>query len=138
MFCKLEWCLGGLSTVCFRLLTSNSFTRSPFQHKQSSCTCLDPTVPKGRLDSQQWARVHHFNKEAAESSDVDVLFLGDSITEGWVGTTWGRKNAKVHNVPEVFSSLFSVEHGGEYEGLALGIAGDSVSNCGMFESILTL
>lgn len=99
------------------------------QHKQTTCKCLDPIQPVDRLDSQQWSRVHHFNKEAAEAKqgDVDVLFLGDSITEGWSGTSWGRKNARVHNVPQVFQSLFSVENGGEYEGLALGIAGDTVS-----------
>lgn len=60
--------------------------------------------------------------------DVDVVFLGDSITEGWMGTAWGRKNAKVHAVPEIFETLFSVDHGGEYEGLALGIAGDASPN----------
>jgi hypothetical protein len=103
---------------------------SATQHKQTTCKCLDPIQPKDRLDSQQWSRVHHFNKEAAEAKqgDVDVLFLGDSITEGWSGTSWGRKNARVHNVPQVFQSLFSVENGGEYEGLALGIAGDTVSD----------
>jgi len=91
---------------------------------------MDPTQPIGLQDNQQWARVHHVNKEAAEATqgDVDVVFLGDSITEGWVGTSWGRKNAKVHNVPQVFESYFSIENGGEYEGLALGVAGDSVSD----------
>lgn len=91
---------------------------------------MDPTQPTSREDNQQWARVHHFNKESANASDdVDVVFLGDSITEGWSGTAWGRTNAKVHSVPQVFQSYFSIEHGGDYEGLALGIAGDSVRTC---------
>lgn len=90
---------------------------------------MDPTEPSGLADNQQWARVHHFNKEAAiKNSDADVVFLGDSIIEAWAGTTWGRTNAKVHSVPQVFESYFSLEAGGDYEGLALGIAGDSVSD----------
>jgi lysophospholipase L1-like esterase len=77
--------------------------------------------------------VHHFNKEAAQhhhhgENNVDVLFLGDSLTEGWLGTSYGRRHAVVHNVPQVFKSMFSVQDGGLYEGLALGISGDTAPN----------
>lgn len=92
----------------------------------------------GLLENQQWALVHHFNKEAAAKEDVDILFLGDSITEGWNGKTWGRKNAKVQNVPPIFESLFSIQEGGDYEGLALGIAGDLVRNWRLMKLCLVL
>jgi lysophospholipase L1-like esterase len=74
--------------------------------------------------------VHHLNKEASQrhENDVDVLFLGDSITEGWLGTSYGRKHAVVHSVPQVFQSLFSAQNDGLYEGLALGISGDTAPN----------
>ena len=99
------------------------------QHKQSTCKCLNPIEPVDHLDNPQWARVHHFNKETAqERLDANVVFFGDSITEGWMGTSWGRTNAKVHSVPQVFESYFSVEQGGDFEGLALGIAGDLSPN----------
>jgi lysophospholipase L1-like esterase len=98
-------------------------------HKQSTCKCLNPIEPADHLDNPQWARVHHFNKENAQARlDADVVFFGDSITEAWLGTSWGRINAKVHSVPQVFESYFSVEQGGEFEGLALGIAGDLSPN----------
>lgn len=42
--------------------------------------------------------------------------------------SFGRTSQKVHDVPQVFSSLFSMEQGAEFEGIALGIAGDSVSD----------
>lgn len=129
MLCKFEQVL----FLCYDApIIRNSPARSlallVTQHKKSTCKCLDPTKPVGLEDNQQWARVHHGNKEAAQGAlDVDVVFYGDSIVEGWKGTSWGRKNAKVHNVPSVFQSLFSIENGGEYSGTALGIAGDSVS-----------
>lgn len=74
--------------------------------------------------------VHHLNKEASQhrENDVDVLFLGDSLTEGWLGTSYGRKHAVVHNVPQVFKSMFSIQDEGLYEGLALGISGDTAPN----------
>lgn len=107
------------------------FSSFCFQHKQPSCKCTDTTMASSREDLPDWARVHHLNKEAAKDreDDVDVLFLGDSLTEGWLGMSYGRKNAVVHDVPNVFKSLFSTQDEGEgvYEGLALGISGDTVS-----------
>ncbi len=96
---------------------------------RSSCGCKDPMVPEGRLEIKKWEHVHHLNTERAKSkNDVDVLFLGDSITEGWVGTSYGEKSPRTHGVPQVFESLFTTEHGGKYEGLALGISGDTSQN----------
>jgi hypothetical protein len=86
-------------------------------------------MANSREDLPHWSRVHHLNKEAAKEreDEVDVLFLGDSITEGWLGMSYGRKNAVVHDVPNVFKSLFSIQDEGLYEGMALGISGDTVS-----------
>lgn len=77
-----------------------------------------------------WSKKTNENKEAAEraaGTDVDVLFLGDSITEGWLGLSMGFPNGRKSENLKVFQSLFSVEEGGEFEGLALGISGDTVS-----------
>lgn len=98
-------------------------------HKQPTCQCEDPTTAKSRQELPQWARIHHINKEAAmehQGDDVDVIFLGDSITEGWLGTSYGQTKQVVHDVPAVFKSFFSIQDEGSYEGIALGIAGDTV------------
>ena len=68
--------------------------------------------------------------EAAQSERakrVDVVFYGDSITEGWRGTEYGRPNPKYGGAKEVFENRFISEFGAKYNGLALGISGDRVS-----------
>jgi lysophospholipase L1-like esterase len=96
---------------------------------RSSCDCKDPMVPQGRLEIKKWEHVQKLNAERAKSkNDIDLLFLGDSITEGWVGTSYGEKSPRTNGVPQVFESLFSTGHGGKYEGLALGISGDTSQN----------
>jgi lysophospholipase L1-like esterase len=80
--------------------------------------------------SRWWARTHRINVDAASSkTDIDVLFLGDSITEGWRGTSRGHDIARAQGAQQVFTKHF--EGGGseaKYEGLALGIAGDTSTN----------
>ena len=70
------------------------------------------------------------NKAAAgdaRSQNLDVVFFGDSITEGWTGKQYGNDRPGLEDVLEVFDSYFYTDRGGEVEGLALGIAGDTVS-----------
>ena len=59
--------------------------------------------------------------------DLDVVFYGDSITEGWMGTSYGFSNGRKEKNLQVFESFFTLEGGGKYKGLALGISGDRVS-----------
>jgi lysophospholipase L1-like esterase len=60
--------------------------------------------------------------------DVDVVLLGDSITEGWRGMSFGQPvPAKKPNI-KVFDKLFHERRGADFEGLALGIAGDRTNN----------
>ena len=60
---------------------------------------------------------------------VDVLFLGDSITEGWSGKFMGVPAPhRLGKSSKVFVSLFSKDDGGRYQGLALGISGDKASD----------
>lgn len=92
-----------------------------------SCTCKDPMVASGRMEYKPWAHAHALNveKSQAKDNDVDVLFLGDSITEFWTGSSYGHKHPKARHLPPVFQSLFDVSHGAPYQGLALGISGDT-------------
>ena len=83
----------------------------------------------GRREKPNWEETHHHNTDAAIVENIDVVFYGDSITEGWMGTVYGRlkKRGSGGSPREVFDSLFSTQNGGEFDGLALGIAGDTVS-----------
>lgn len=51
----------------------------------------DPVVPEPR--DAPWMELHHRYVERAKKGQVDLLFLGDSITEGWnenVNPVWKR------------------------------------------------
>lgn len=41
------------------------------------------TTPKDKLKESWWAKLHESFLERAKKGDVDLLFLGDSITQGW-------------------------------------------------------
>ena len=58
------------------------------------CKCANPRIPKSRMGYRTWSKAHSNNilqcKEVAKTNKtLDVVFLGDSITEGWMGTSLG-------------------------------------------------
>mmetsp|Transcript_1358 Transcript_1358/g.2176 ORF Transcript_1358/g.2176 Transcript_1358/m.2176 type:complete len:319 (-) Transcript_1358:378-1334(-) len=63
-------------------------------------------------------------------NDVDVVFLGDSITEEWNGWSMGgqRGGRQFDDIAHVFETMFQKGKGGEVEALALGISGDVAPN----------
>jgi len=67
---------------------------------------------------------------AAARRGIDVLFLGDAVAEQWMGTRLRFPIGHKAAFPDVFNSLFTLEGGGRFEGLALGISGDTVSQIG--------
>ncbi|CAB9523097.1 Platelet-activating factor acetylhydrolase IB subunit beta [Seminavis robusta] len=115
---------------------SNSNNNNHNSHKNlekddhDACPCRNPLHPEGRPEDDDWEKTHHANMKALESADLeslDVIFLGDSITEGWSGTFKGKPDVRVQGSPAVFQSYFSTAHGAKFEGLNLGIAGDVTS-----------
>jgi lysophospholipase L1-like esterase len=82
---------------------------------------------KGRAD--KWF-VHHaelVRTAEAATSDLDVVFLGDSIIEHWNGTKfWGRR--LMQEKRDEFQRKFSKAKGAKLEGIALGAAQDLVQN----------
>jgi lysophospholipase L1-like esterase len=114
-----HWCLDGSDSRCPQ--------------------CEDPTHPSSRSHSQHWGDTYVRNVKLAKDyltenpEGVDVIFLGDSNTEARVGTFKGLEGEG--NLAEVltkskrkFDKLFQKKSGGEFNGLALGIAGDSSPN----------
>ncbi|EJK47041.1 hypothetical protein THAOC_34265 [Thalassiosira oceanica] len=57
--------------------------------------------------------------------ELDVVFIGDSITEQRQGTRMGRPEEGYTGIKEVFDKTFTKEKGGDYNGIALGISGDT-------------
>lgn len=100
-----------------------------FQHIMD-CPCPDPLQPM-KEEFDDWDTTFQQNKAISVSErgqKANVVFFGDSITEGWRGTQFGKERKRAEDAPEVFDTLFSTDTGSIIDGIALGIAGDKVSN----------
>mmetsp|Transcript_487 Transcript_487/g.790 ORF Transcript_487/g.790 Transcript_487/m.790 type:complete len:502 (-) Transcript_487:46-1551(-) len=63
-----------------------------------------------------------------ESTGLDVVFIGDSITEQRQGTAHGEHVDDYVSIKEVFDKTFTKDKGGDFDGIAMGIAGDTAPN----------
>jgi hypothetical protein len=61
-----------------------------------------------------------------ENYELDVVFVGDSITEQRQGTAMGKPNDDYTGIKEVFDKTFTRKKGGDFNGIAMGISGDTV------------
>lgn len=113
--------------------------------------CDDPTNGVSRAETKWWGKVFMKNVMTSQNylnshDDIDVVFLGDSNTEARVGTLKGldgsmeenkRKEGTVkrgrladtlYRSRKKFQKYFDKSSGGRFNGLALGIAGDTSPN----------
>src|SRR5262245_25090176 len=61
---------------------------APAQDKKAD----NPAVkPADKLSAKNWADRHQRFLDIAKKGNVDVLFLGDSITQGWEGEKGGKE-----------------------------------------------
>lgn len=98
-----------------------NFSNCPPKVKKCRCYSTMRAQSKG---VQSWYAAHERNSELARNgTNADVVFIGDSITEHWMGTDFGVKRKKNAEVQEVFTNMFSGTNA-EYQGVALGISGD--------------
>lgn len=67
-------------------------------------------------------------RKLGDNDGLDVVFIGDSITEQRQGTSMGRPNDDLTGIKEVFDKTFTKEKGGEFNGIAMGISGDTTTN----------
>jgi hypothetical protein len=78
-----------------------------------------------------WDLTFERNKELAQSTtaELDVVLLGDSITEHWLGTDLAlTDHMRWQGVSDTFrAALFDKSFGAKIDGLPLGIGGDLVS-----------
>jgi lysophospholipase L1-like esterase len=66
--------------------------------------------------------------KASSPIDYDVVFFGDDTTQEWTGQCLNSPFPDGAKIRKYFNETFTTEGGGEMEGLALGICGDSSSN----------
>lgn len=119
---ELRGIIDTLPEWCFKLSENNT------------CPCEDPLTPRPRFERDNWLETHELNKglihECIENNSniLDVVFFGDSITEEWNGRWHGKQLDQLNNTNDVFKKKFKKKEGGQIEGLALGIAGDTAMN----------
>jgi hypothetical protein len=98
-----------------------------------SCRCEDPLQPQARGEFRSWSKAHKSNvalvQGAVESAtSIDIAFLGESVVEEMDGRWFGDKtNTLLSELAKIFDKNFSKEKGGKLDGLAIGVAGDTVS-----------
>jgi len=106
---------------------------------RGSCPCRakDALEPKKR-DDKKWQKAFEMNIELANSNyigttnergaDLDVVLMGDSITERWNGRKKSQYIREILPNKNVLKSLFRKDHGGKVNGIALGIGGDRIEH----------
>lgn len=57
--------------------------------------------------------------------DLDVAFIGDSITEQRVGKNMGKEQPTLKANAKTFQKTYSKANGGKLDGIGLGVAGDT-------------
>jgi len=93
------------------------------------CTCPDPEKPQSKKAVKAWMTHHDAMVYDAKKApnDLDIVFVGDSITERWNGTAaLGTK--VIDSTKRAFRKRFTKKYGGKLEGIALGSAGDTGPN----------
>jgi lysophospholipase L1-like esterase len=95
-----------------------------FAHEEKKDNDNPAAKPIDRLKQKGWAERHKLILKRIEESkgEGDVIFIGDSITQGWEGM--GRKGQPVALSP----SRLWTEHFGKYKPVNLGISGDQTGH----------
>ena len=114
---------------CISVRGAHNFASPYLQGGDHDCKCLDFTEPEPRHLVKGWLQMHEKNKKMvknAPAKSFDVVFVGDEMVERMVGTNIGRPSSESRQIADMFNKTFTKEGGGEFDGLALGIAGDAV------------
>ena len=91
----------------------------------SECPCPDPLVPAQRPNEPAWNK-HHLlmTTEVKQQKELDVLLIGDSLTERWRGTSRYGQRTFTEDYRGVFQTYFNRTAGGSVNGCAVGSSGD--------------
>ena len=88
-------------------------------------------VPIPRASWPTWMASHKENRKLVkeftdQGKSIDVAFLGESLIEEMDGRWMGKAPENLASVAKLFRKHFTKEKSG-IQGVALGIAGDTVS-----------
>jgi len=104
------------------------------------CRCEDPLIPSQKKQYRNWQTAHEQNidliRSAFSDADddfyfqdlVDVVFIGENIVEAWAGRSISFNTTFTIDVKNKFDQVFQKSRGGKFNGLPLGIAGDTTAN----------
>jgi len=105
------------------------------QGGDQNCSCEDPLIPASKSSYPKWIEAHTMNKELVEKSiekwgedGIDVVFVGANMVELWAGRSVSNVKKISKEVGEKFVKNFNREKRGKYNGIPLGIAGDTTPN----------
>jgi hypothetical protein len=97
------------------------------------CECLNPLVGRKPLHNVEiWENTVAVNLDYiknATNKRLDVVLVGDSITECWHGTRFGQPEPAYADNVGVYEQLFDLQKGADISGLALGVAVIDVRSC---------
>jgi len=106
----------------------------------NSCRCQDPLLPEPRGELRAWKRAYSNNALKIQSlvkngeATPDIAFVGESIVEAMSGTWFGAEGeGKLKDLKKLFDKNFNKSMGASLDGVALGIAGDTVRIVGTQE-----
>ena len=93
--------------------------------RQGHCKCYNPTMPSTLDQSKEilekWVSTFQMTRELADNAtrdldSLEVVLLGDSITEHWNGSDLGTQYGAFRGIAQVFKNLFLKENGGRVNG----------------------
>lgn len=111
-------------------IASNCIYEHEDEAHLKQCHCRNPTIAVPRT-GEFWQTAFQRNQgfvENASSRSLDVVLLGDSITEHWIGEAAGRKNNAYAENFKAFQKVLTRKGGGSVDAVALGIAADRIPN----------
>lgn len=118
--------------------SSNELCSEEIMHAYKYDTCKCNTLEPARMVNtkgnpkigDRWDQIYKDQTNWLNAVDfsVDVAFIGDSITEHWLGTDLGTPIAAFADCWDVFQALFTKKGGGKVEGIIMGIAAERIQN----------
>ena len=95
------------------------------QPSAAGCSCPERPSAEARGGAGWRAQHERLVQDATTANKLDVVFVGDSITERWNGTK-GLGTKKIPGGREAFDKFFTRQGGANMDGIPLGSAGDQV------------
>ena len=132
------WC-GVSAVLALAYLTWTRWARSPYPACRAwSCTAALMSDPSGRWPAprddlpadalKRWHKLHERHLAEAESAgDSRLVFLGDSITEGWLRTGFSTRK---ESEPQPACEVIWNRSFGRWRPMNFGIGGDRAQDLG--------